>query len=104
MNTANAPANKQKLLDEFNAVVTETEQLLKSLTTEGGEKANAVRATIEQNLKAARERLNYLENTVLQRTKEAARTTDAYVHEHPWQAIGIAAGLGVVVGLLLNRR
>ena len=36
--------------------------------------------------------------------KRAARVTDDYVHDNPWQAIGIAAAVGVLVGLLMNRR
>jgi ElaB/YqjD/DUF883 family membrane-anchored ribosome-binding protein len=41
---------------------------------------------------------------LLGRTKDAARATDAYIHENPWQAIGVAAGVGLVVGLLTGRR
>jgi ElaB/YqjD/DUF883 family membrane-anchored ribosome-binding protein len=104
MNAANSQDNKRGLLDEFNAVVTETEHLLKSLTTEGGEKATALRANLEKNLKAARERLGSLEQAVVQKTKATVQTTDSYVHEHPWQAIGIAAGLGIVLGMLMSRR
>ena len=36
--------------------------------------------------------------------KEAAQTTDEFVHEHPWKAVGIAAGVGLIVGLLIGRR
>ncbi|MDQ1316092.1 MAG: hypothetical protein QG662_2201, partial [Pseudomonadota bacterium] len=38
------------------------------------------------------------------RTKAAAKATDEYVHVHPWQAIGVAASVGVVIGLLIGRR
>ena len=41
---------------------------------------------------------------VVEKGKQAARVTDDYVHEHPWAAIGIAAGVGVLVGLLVNRK
>jgi ElaB/YqjD/DUF883 family membrane-anchored ribosome-binding protein len=41
---------------------------------------------------------------VVEKGKKAVRATDDYVHEHPWQAIGIAAGVGVLVGLLINRK
>lgn len=99
---------KDKLLHDFNEVVADTEQLLKSVASAGGEKSQALRASIEQNLKAARERLHQLEERALDRTRATARATDEYVHGHPWQSIAIASGLaaivGVVVGLLLNRR
>lgn len=97
----------EKLLKDFNEVVTDTEELLKSFAAAGGEKSNALRANLEQSLAASRERLRQLEARALDRSRAAAKATDEYVHVHPWQSIAIAAGVsaivGVVVGLLLNR-
>jgi ElaB/YqjD/DUF883 family membrane-anchored ribosome-binding protein len=95
---------KNDLLKDFNAVVNEGEQLLKSVVDEGGDKANALRAKMESNLKAAKERLRDIEETAIETTKTAVRATDTYVHENPWRAIGVAVGIGAVIGLLLNRR
>ena len=95
---------KNDLLKDFNAVVNEGEQLLKSVVAEGGDKANALRAKMESNLKAAKDRLSHIEETAIETTKTAVRTTDNYVHENPWRAIGVAVGIGAVIGLLLNRR
>ena len=44
------------------------------------------------------------EQEVLTRAKEAARDADGYVREHPWQAVGIAAGVGLLLGILISRR
>jgi ElaB/YqjD/DUF883 family membrane-anchored ribosome-binding protein len=108
MTRSSSEAMKQKLLADFNAFVTEADQLLKFVTDEGGDKANALRHKVEKNLNAAKERLRGLEDAVMERTKATARATDEYVHENPWQTVGIAAGLsivfGVVIGLLLHRR
>ena len=95
---------KNDLLKDFNAVVNEGEQLLKSVVDEGGDKANALRAKMESNLKAAKDRLRHIEETAIENTKTAVRATDNYVHENPWRAIGVAVGIGAVIGLLLNRR
>ena len=99
---------KDQLIEEFHGVVTETEQLLKSVATAGGEKADALRTGVEQNLARAKERLHGYQQAAADRTRAAAKATDAYVHEHPWKALGAAAGLNVVLGvvlvLLLNRR
>ena len=59
---------------------------------------------MERNLKVAKERLGDMQEKAVERTRAAAKATDHYVHEHPWQAIGVAAAIGVVIGLLLNRR
>lgn len=106
---AQAPdATKDKLVEDFNAVITDTEQLLKSLAASGGEKAGAIRASVEEHLEVARQRLRDLEDLAMERTRAAARATDGYVRDNPWQSIGIAAGVaaiaGVIVGLMLNRR
>ena len=61
-----------------------------------------------KNLAVAKKRFCALEQAAMESTKAAAKATDAYVHENPWQTIGIAAGLGgaigVMIGLALNRR
>ena len=108
MTHASIDATKDRLVEDFNAVISDTEQLLKSVAAGGGEKATALRATIEQNLKAAKDRLQGLEEAATARARAAAKATDNYVHGHPWQSVGVAAGVagivGIVIGLLLNRR
>ena len=95
---------KNDLLKDFNAVVNEGEQLLRSVVNEGGDKANSLRAKMESNLKAAKDKLRYIEEAAIETSKTAVRVTDNYVHENPWRAIGVAVGIGAVIGLLLNRR
>ncbi len=108
MTHSSSEAIKRQLLADFNAVVTEADQLLKLVTEEGGDKANALRTRVERNLNAAKARLHSLEHAVMETTKATVRATDEYVHENPWQTVGIAAGLsavlGVVIALLLCRR
>lgn len=108
MDTVNVEVTKEKLLQDLNAVVAETEQLLRDTASVGGEKVATWRTGVEQNLKTAKARIGDLEHAALERAKATAQATDAYVHEKPWHAIGITAGVGVLVGLavgmLLNRR
>jgi ElaB/YqjD/DUF883 family membrane-anchored ribosome-binding protein len=103
MTQFSSQATKNDLLKDFNAVVNEGEQLLKSVVDEGGDKANALSAKMESNLKAAKNRLRQIEESAIETTKTAVRATDNYVHENPWRVIGVSAGIGVVIGLLLNR-
>ena len=95
---------RSKLVDEFSTVLTEAEDMLKRAADETGERAKDLRSQVEAKLLTAKLRLQELEGQAVDRAKEAARATDDYVHNHPWQAIGIAAGIGVAIGLLLNRR
>jgi len=99
---------KDQLVDQFQAVASETEQLIKSVATAGGEQASALRESAEQGLANVKGRLRDLRDAATDQLEAASGYTDEYVHENPWKAIGMAAGLtvaaGVVVGLLLNRR
>ena len=95
--------SKEKLLQDLRTVVMDAEELLRATATQAGEKVSAVRERIQTNLVAARARLEDAEALMLEKTKEAARATDEYVHDHPWRAVGIAAGVGIVVGMLISR-
>jgi ElaB/YqjD/DUF883 family membrane-anchored ribosome-binding protein len=99
---------KDKLIDDFNAVIAEAEQLLQLLAAAGAEKGESLRAGAEQNLEAARERLAGLQSAAQERAHAASKAAEDYVRQHPWQSIGIVAGIaaliGLVLGLLLNRR
>ena len=98
---------REKLLQEFNTVVAETEQLLKDAAVAGGDKAATWRADVELKLRTAKDKLIEIEHAALERTKAAAQATDHYVHDKPWQAVGITAAVsvlvGISIGLLLNR-
>jgi len=108
MRTVNVEVTKEKLLQDLNAVVAETEQLLRDTAAVGGEKVATWRSGVEQNLKSAKAKLGDLEHAAVEKAKATVQATDHYVHEKPWQAIGVTAGVGVLVGLavgmLLNRR
>lgn len=97
-------AAKEQLIADFRVVVADAEALLKATANQGGEKLAEVRARAEESLKVAKARMEEAQAALLVKTKAAARATDAYVHNNPWQAIGAAAGVGVVIGLLIGRR
>jgi ElaB/YqjD/DUF883 family membrane-anchored ribosome-binding protein len=95
---------KSQLLEDFDKIVADTEALLRSLASAGGEKAASMRGAVEANLESAKARLRDLKGTAAEKAEGAAREADAYVHENPWTAIGVAAIVGVVVGLLIGTR
>jgi len=103
MNTP-AESSRAKIADEFATAMTEAQDILTRAATETGDKARDLRSQVETKLLHAKLRLQELEGEAVDRAKNAARATDDYVHDHPWQAIGIAAIVGFVVGLLMNRR
>ena len=82
----------------------EAEDLLKRAGNETGERAKDLRAQVEAKLLSAKLRLQELEGEAMDRAKDAARYTDDFVHDNPWRAIGVAAVVGFLAGLLINRR
>ena len=95
--------SKEKLMHDLRVVVGDAEELLRATAGQAGEKVSAVRERIQENLVAAKVRLVAAEEAVVAKTKQAAKATDEYVHENPWKAVGIAAGVGLVVGMLISR-
>jgi ElaB/YqjD/DUF883 family membrane-anchored ribosome-binding protein len=92
------------LMDDLRIVVEDAEALLKATAGQAGSGVEHVRQQAEESVRAARERLGEIEGEVRMRARDAARTTDRYVHENPWAAIGLAAGVGFILGLLSGRR
>ena len=95
--------NKDKLVADLKVVVADAEELLAATAAQAGEKAAAARARIQASLATAKVKLADAERVVVEKAKETAKATDAYVHEHPWHAVGIAAAAGLVLGILISR-
>lgn len=101
---ATTEVSKEQLIQDFKAVVADAEALLSATAGQSGEAISSMRHKVEASLAAAKAKMSDAEHAVVERTKAAAKATDEYVHVHPWQAIGVAAGVGVLVGLLIGRR
>jgi ElaB/YqjD/DUF883 family membrane-anchored ribosome-binding protein len=95
---------RDKFVADLKLVVADAEELLKITAGQAGEKVAAVRDKVQRGLEQTKAKLADLEGRAVEQTKAAARATDVYVHENPWKAVGIAAGAGVLFGLLISRR
>lgn len=97
-------ASKQKLVSDMKVVVADAEEILRATAGVAGEKMGDLRERISERLRDAKIRLADAEAALVDRTKAAARATDDYVHENPWRAVGIAAGIGLLLGVIIGRR
>jgi ElaB/YqjD/DUF883 family membrane-anchored ribosome-binding protein len=100
---AASEVGKEKLIQDFRLVVADTEELLRATAGVAGEKVSVARERMQENLVNAKARLASAEEDAIAKTREAAKATDEYVHENPWTAIGVAASVGVIVGMLIGR-
>ncbi len=95
---------RDRLTTSLKHMVDEADQLLKSAQGSGSDKFNAARDKFETQLRHARAELSELEDKALYKAKRAARTTDHAVHAHPYTAMTVTAGVGLLLGLLIARR
>jgi ElaB/YqjD/DUF883 family membrane-anchored ribosome-binding protein len=97
-----------ELRDDFRVVMDSAEDLVKATADLGGEKVTAIRARVDQALRTAQAKMAEAQEVVVNRAKAEAEAADAYVHENPWKAMGVAAGAaagaGLLIGLLASRR
>jgi ElaB/YqjD/DUF883 family membrane-anchored ribosome-binding protein len=103
MATATEAARK-KLVDDFKALTTDTEELLRATANQTGERASAARARVEERLHKAKEAVDLLREDVMERSKAAAEAADRTVRDHPWESVAVAAGVGFLLGMLTSRR
>lgn len=95
---------KGKMVDDFKAIVTDADDLLQATAKVSGEGFNAARAKFAERLKSAKTSLAEAERHAVDKAKQAATATDDYVKTNPWTAVGIAAGVGILIGYLFAKR
>ena len=97
-------AHKEKLMADLKLVISDAEELLKLTAGEVGDKAAEMRLRMQARMEQAKADLTDIQQLAITRARDAGKAADVYVHENPWRAVGIAAGVGLVVGMLISRR
>jgi ElaB/YqjD/DUF883 family membrane-anchored ribosome-binding protein len=92
-----------KLVSDLRALIGDAEELLRATASQAGEQVSVLRKRIEESLKEGKETLADAEEVLFDTTKDAAEAASTYIQKNPWSAIGIAAGVGLVLGLLIRR-
>ena len=95
---------KDKLITDIRLVIADTEELLRATAGQAGEKIADIRAKTQDRLSAAKIKLAEAEAVLVDKARQAGRVADDYVHDNPWRSVGMAAGVGFIVGLLIGRR
>jgi len=95
---------EEEFIKDVKKNLDEAEKLLKEAADSTGAKANEIREKAMRRLQQSREALLDTQETLARRGRQAIRATDDYVHDKPWQAIGLAGAIGLLLGVLLSRR
>ena len=94
----------RRLIDELRAVIADAEALVAPFAPAETEAGTPSEGRAEETLRRARAGLEQLEAQLGEVAKKLAEYADDYFREYPWPAVGIAAAVGICIGLLLNRR
>ena len=100
--TMNAP--REQLVADLKILMADVEDLVKATASQSGDKIAEVRGRNQQAAADLKPRLAQAQVMLKDKANVAAATTDDYVHDHPWTAMGVSAGIGLIIGLLIGRR
>ena len=99
-----AQVTKDKLVADFKLVVADAEELLRLTANQAGDRVAEIRTRAQDHLVSAKAKLADAEAALRDNARAMARATDDYVRDNPWQSVGIAAGFGFLLGLIIGRR
>ncbi|MBU3541391.1 YqjD family protein [Polynucleobacter sp. UB-Tiil-W10] len=94
----------EQLIGEFKSLMADAEALIKATEDHPGAAISSIRNKALETLAGAKESLSDVEGKLLDKAKSAADSADDFVHRSPWEAVGVAAGLGLLIGLFIGRR
>lgn len=97
-------SNIKTVRNDLRTLVEDAREMFREASQASGEKAEELRAKGIAMLENALERAQELQAVALEKGKVAARQTDEFVHEHPWKAVALSAGIGLLVGMLIARK
>lgn len=95
---------RDQLLDDLRQVIRDADNLLKHSEQQAGEGYKSAKERFEATLKNAKAEILRAEEALIAKTKDAAQAADTYVKDNPWQSVGVAAGIGLLIGMLITRR
>jgi ElaB/YqjD/DUF883 family membrane-anchored ribosome-binding protein len=104
MDTSDLHDTQKRLAHDVRALIRDAEDVLEHRVDQAGAAYDAARERLSHSVKDAKAGLSELETALMDRARDAARATDHYVRAHPWESIGVTAGIGLLIGLLIGRK
>ncbi|BBU27012.1 hypothetical protein BTHE68_07460 [Burkholderia sp. THE68] len=101
--TVQLALGKQKIIEDIKVLLNDSEELLRLSATLPGEGVEALRSRLRDHVDSARVALEDAQSSAQSRYRAGVDCTEKYVKDNPWQSLGIAAGVGFLVGLLVSR-
>jgi ElaB/YqjD/DUF883 family membrane-anchored ribosome-binding protein len=100
MEQARTDVSREKVKEDLRALVRDSEALLKATASDMSDKTKEARSRLSEALERAKATCHRLE----EQTIATAKATDKVIREHPYESLGIAFGVGLLIGVLVGRR
>ena len=94
---------RQKIAEDLRVLVSDSEELLRLTASASGEQLEVLRARMNTRLEQAKAALADASSVARGKYRVAADGADQYVHDNPWQAVGVGVGVGILLGVLAAR-
>jgi len=104
METSQSRLARERLLEDMRTLARDAESLLKATADDVSEKAREARARVTAALEQAKATYEEIQAQGVEKAMAAARKADDTIRAHPYESIGVALGVGVLIGVLLRRR
>ena len=98
-----AQLHSEQLISDFKAFMMDAEELIKATAIHEEGSLNTIRSKASDTLNNAKQSLSSIEDALSEKATVVAKGADEFVHQNPWEAIGIAVGLGLLIGLFIRR-
>jgi ElaB/YqjD/DUF883 family membrane-anchored ribosome-binding protein len=104
MAAGSATASSDQLIGEFKALMADAEALIQATEGQADGAIGSIRSKALETIAGAKESISSFEGVITDKAKAVAESADDFVHRNPWEAVGVAAGLGLLIGLFIRRR
>ena len=95
---------RERVLRDLKTLARDAEALLKATAGDLSKKGKAARARLAGALEHAKATGAQLQEQTIASAKAAAKRADTVIRDHPYESIGVAFGIGVLVGVLVTRK
>jgi ElaB/YqjD/DUF883 family membrane-anchored ribosome-binding protein len=101
--TVQMSLGRQKIIEDIKVLLNDSEELVRLSASLPAEGVDALRTRLREHVQAARNVLEAAQSTAQERYRASLDGTVQYTRDNPWQALGIAAGIGLLAGILVSR-
>jgi len=95
---------RERVMTDLKTLARDAEELLKATAGDAGEKIKETRVRLAAALERAKSTCHELQEETAATARVAAKKADTVIRQHPYESIGVAFGVGLLIGVLVTRK